>query len=724
MKPARDPMVLLRSGEAAGARYFSGHVVLDEAFLGGRLCTRYWSTAGQVVPEMYAGKVAWAVDEPADSFAVSIDGRDLAGGYEWVDAREEKDSSGLRAAGPGVACAAVHLAHRASGTEVTIHTRLDGGPFVVRWLEIANRSSRAVGITGACPFGGMVWTRRIDEHLPPAAGGVQPSPFELAYNHRFEWGQEGDFWFEPLADGVKTVNGGKVGRSGWGRPAFWVRDVVNGQTLVCELAWSGNYEFSLDCRIRPAAKVAKLFFRMGLSGQNTVLRVLLPGETVKTPAVHAGYFHEDVDRIVQATHEHVRCVVMPVQIPGGHVEIEANHRGYLCDRENEPDLKQDEEVAAAIGAEMYVIDAGWYGNDPNQWWNNTGDWRAGSWLPNGLEPVATHAKKLGMRFGLWVEIEAAGANSTLQKQHPGWLLPRNGKPINNRALDFSNPEVVRWAESEIERIIKQYDLDMYRIDHNHVISPSGSRKYEGFTEDLTWRYYEGFTGMFERLRKKFPKVVFQNCAGGGGRLDWGTLGLFHNTELSDWMRMPRGLRILNGVTLSLPPEILLRTFGTEVGEHDLDGDLDAQLRMVCLCRPIFRGIAPNLAELTPFLKERIDHHLGLYRSFIRPVLVESRVFHHTPFMPLYGSSPWCVLEYASRDGLRGVAGVFRTSGEGGDEFVLKPRGLRLDRSYRVTCDNRGESFVASGSDLARTGVVVRLANTMSSELVMFAEVKS
>lgn len=725
MKPARDPQVLLRTATAAGARYFSGHVVLDEAMLQGRLCTRWWSTAGQVVPEMYAEKIRWAVDEPADAFAVGIDGMNLAGGYEWIEAREELDSSGLRARGPGVVCSAIRLAHRATGTEVTVHTRLDGGPFVVRWLEVKNGSSRPVAITEACPFGGLAWSRRIDEHLPPAAdGSPQPGPFALAYDHRFEWGQEGDFWFEPLADGVKTVNGGKLGRSGWGRPAFWARDLINGQTLVCELAWSGNYEFSLDCRIRPAAKVAKLFFKIGLSGQHQALRVLAPGETVKTPAAHVGYFHEDTDAIVQATHEHVRTVVMPEQIPGRHVEIEANHRGYLCDRENEPDLKRDEEVAAAVGAEMYVIDAGWYGNDPNQWWNNTGDWEAGSWLPNGLEPVVAHAKRLGMRFGLWVEIEAAGANSTLQKQHPEWLLPRDTGTSKNRALDFSNPEVVRWAESEIERIIRRYDLDMYRIDHNHVISPSGSRANQGITEDLTWRYYEGFVGMFERLRKKFPKVVFQNCAGGGGRLDWGTLGLFHNTELSDWMRMPRGLRILNGVTMSLPPEILLRTFGTETGEHDLDGDVDAQLRMVSLCRPIFRGIAPSIDELTPFLKARIDHHLGLYRSFIRPVMIDGRVFHHTPFVPLFGPSPWCVLEYAAKDGLRGVAGVFRTSPEGSDEFLLKPRGLRLDRTYRVTFDNRSESFTASGADLARAGIVVRIANAISSELVLFAEAGS
>ncbi len=713
----RDPMIFLRSTDSpagAGARYASGAVVLDEAFRKGRLFTRWWSAAGQVVPEMYAEKVAWAVDEPADAFQLSIDGHDLAGGYEWAGAREEAQGK--------AASAAVKLGHRTAGVEVIVHTRVDGGPFLVRWLDVANRSKKAVAITAVSPFSGMAWNRRIDEHLDPES----PSPFQLAHTHLFNWGQEGDFWFEPLPDGVKKVDGGKLGRSGWGRPAFWARDIINGQTLVCELAWGGNYEFALDCRVRRAvpqgsttAPHAKLFFRIGLSGQDEALRVLLPGETVTTPAVHAALFQADTDAIVHATHHHVRTVVMPAPVPGWHVEIEANHRGYLCDRENEPDLKKDEEVAAAIGAEMYVIDAGWYGNDPNAWWKNTGDWTAGSWLPNGLEPVVAHARELGMRFGLWVEIESAGESSTLKKEKPQWLLCRDGKPTNGRALDITNPEVLRWEESEIERIIRQYDLDMYRIDHNHVLTPSGNRKIEGYTEDLTWRYYEALYGMFSRLRAKFPKVVFQNCAGGGGRLDWGTLGQFHNTELSDWMRMPRGLRILNGVTLSLPPEILLRTFGTEVGEHDLDGDIDAQLRMACLCRPIFRGIAPRVGELTPFLKERIDHHLGLYRRIIRPVLVESRVFHHTPFVPLYGASPWCVLEYASRDGTRSVAGLFRTSGEGSDEFLLKPRGLHAATRYTVTLDNSGETDTASGAELSRAGVPVRLSRTMSSELVLF-----
>ena len=29
--------------------------------------------------------------------------------------------------------------------------------------------------------------------------------------------------------------------------------------------------------------------------------------------------------------------------------------------------------------------------------------------------------------------------------------------------------------------------------------------------------------MFDRLHKQFPHVIFQNCAGGGGRLDLGIM---------------------------------------------------------------------------------------------------------------------------------------------------------------------------------------------------------
>ena len=408
-----------RNGEVPGARYISGGTVYDEAFTEGRLVTRYWNPNGQVWPEMHYQGRSWPRAEPADAFRLSINGRDLSGGYAWDSAsgdsgpepgvpalRNRRDEEGHSLpATYGV----IQLRHAVAGILVRVHTRLDGDPFIVRWLEVTNLNAEPVGITTVAPFAGNLWLHRTEEHLPRGA----ESPFELAYNHLFDWGREGDFWAEPIAVGRKTVDGEKKGRSGWGRPAFWARDLCNGQTFVCELAWGGNYVFALDLRVYgddgsgrffANTRDAGLFFSMGLSGHDDVLRVLAPGETITTPAVHLALFQTDADAIVQATHDHVRHVVLPEPVPGRYVEIEANHRGYLIDRENVPGILKDIDVARAVGAEMYVIDAGWFGNEPNEWGNNVGDWFEGPWMAEGggLKAVSDYVHEQG------IEVRALG----------------------------------------------------------------------------------------------------------------------------------------------------------------------------------------------------------------------------------------------------------------------------------------------------------------------------
>lgn len=587
----------------------------------------------------------------------------------------------------------------------------------MRWLEITNTGKKPTAISSVCPLAGRVWAHRYDEHMPPNA----PSPFEAAYNHSTFWGLEGDMWPEPLKPGRLVFDGQRHGKSGWSRPAFWARDLANGHMFVCELAWSGNWQFDLDCRMEYARKQAALFYALGLAPmEGEMLRVLEPGETVRTPAVHVGYFECDADGVVQSLHRHVRHVVMPKPPAGTGVEIEANHRGYMNDTESEPALKRDVDVAAEVGTEMYVVDAGWYGNEPNLWWLNTGDWHTGAWLPNGLEPVVEHAHKRGMRFGLWVEIEAMGANSTLRKEHADWAVVRNGEPVTKgRPLDLARPEIAAWVESELVRVIERYKLDMFRLDHNHEIGLGGTREYAGFVENTLWRYYEAFYGVFDRVRARFPRLVLQNCAGGGGRLDLGVLQRFHNTELSDWMRQPRGVLILNGLTMALPPEIGLRTFGTESGEHLLEGDVDAQLRLAFLARPILRGIAPSVEELVPFLKERITRTVELFKRFIRPLMADCLVFHHTPWLPIKTQTPWCVLEYAAPDKARALVCVFRLLGEAKETYRVKPRGLDRTKRYRVTFDNAGETVEMSGRKLVERGLRVALRKTLSSEMLLF-----
>jgi alpha-galactosidase len=714
---------LLRSQSAAGkywnaaikqptVRLSSGLMLCDEELYRGRWVNRYWTSTGQIKADFHMeGQSQARGSLPIDSFQLAIEGQDLAGSWRWVNAgqTEVKNPDGL--------LVTIELASTIRPISVKLHTLMHGGPVMIRWLDITNTGNKPTAITKVSPWSGMLWNsdgynERIKEN---------EAPFEVATAKYEEWGREGAWTFDPVSNGTRTVSGTR-GRSGWGHPSFFARNRATGEWFVASLGWSGNWTMHVTGVEDQPRDLARLFFDLGPAAADPVLRVLAPGETVTSPETHLLLIRADLDHVIQALHEHVRNNVLPANVPGREYQVESNHRGYIVDHEDEAGIKREIDLAADVGAEEFLIDAGWYGPDPNVWWNNAGDWYAGSWLPNDLNPIREYARQKGLLFGLWVEIESIGQASKLRKEHPDWVLTRNGKPVaNGRLLDFANPAVVAWAESEIVRLIRKYDLDMFRLDFNSTAEEGGNRMQDGFIENTDWRHVEALYGIFDRVRKRFPRVIFQNCAGGGGRLDYGILRRFQNTELSDWMRAPRGLKILNGMTWLLPPEILLRTFGTETDGLEGDGDVDLQLRTAMLSRPIFRGISPTLPEFNPLLREKIRSGVQLFKSTVRPIMINSRVYHHTPLVPMLEPSPWIVLEYASPERTRAVVGLFRTSQDGDPVFRFIPRGLDLGRTYRVTFYNEGQKVEIPGSQLL-DGIPIRLDEALTSEMLVF-EVK-
>jgi len=692
------------------ARFSSGFMLCDEELYAGRWVNRYWTSTGQIKADFHMdGQSQARSGMPIDSFQLGIEGQDLAGSWRWVKSEqtEVKNPDGL--------LVTIELASTTRPISVKVHTLLHGGPVMIRWLDITNTGSKPTAITKVSPWSGMLWNsngykERIQEN--------GEAPFEVATAKYEEWGHEGAWTFDPVSNGTKTVSGTR-GRSGWGHPTFFARNRATGEWFVATLGWSGNWTMHVTGAEDKARDQARLFFDLGPSAADPVLRVLEPGETVKSPETHLLLMRADLDHVIQALHEHVRKNILPPNVPGREYQVESNHRGYIVDHEDEAGMKREIDMAADVGAEEFLIDAGWYGPEPNQWWNNVGDWYAGSWLPNDINPIREYARKKGLLFGLWVEIESIGQASKLRKEHPDWVLTRNGKPVaNGRLLDYANPAVVAWAESEIVRIIQKYDLDMFRLDYNSTAEEDGNRMKDGFLENTDWRHVEALYGIFDRVRKRFPGVIFQNCAGGGGRLDYGIMRRFQNTELSDWLRAPRGLKILNGMTWLLPPEILLRTFGTESDGLEEDGDVDVQMRTAMLSRPIFRGISPTLPEFNPLLREKIRTSVQLFKDTVRPIMVNSRVYHHTPLVPLMEPSPWVVLEYATQDSTRSVVGLFRTAQDGDPVFRFIPRGLDLGRTYRVTFQNKHQTVEIPGSQLLQ-GIPIRLEQDLTSEMLIF-----
>jgi alpha-galactosidase len=715
----------VRSGQLPGVRFTSGLTVCDEELRNGRWVSRYWTSSGQIIADIQIDAERHQMDTlPVDAFKLEMEGQELSGTWKWigVNQSEVKNPDGL--------LVTVELESVVRPVRVKVQTLLNGGPVMVRWLEISNTGTKPTAISNVSPWAGQLW------HTPNFAEKLQPDSedvYDIGYAQYEKWGYEGAWKFNPVINETKLISGDR-GKSGWGHPTFFARNNATGEWFVASLAWSSNWKIRVTSKIekspvdrsnsidRPVNE-ARLFFDMGPSSVDPVQRVMAPGEMVRTPETHIVCMKSDLDHVTEALLNHVRRDILP-RPPSEHVfDVEANHRGYIVDHETEAGIDREIDMAADIGAETFLIDAGWYGPEPNLWYQNVGDWYAGAWLPNDIQPIREYARKKGMRFGLWVEIEGAGAASRLRKEHPDWILTRDSQPIaNGRHLDVGNPVVAKWMESEIARIIRKYDLDVFRIDYNMSVEEDGNQVRDGFVENSSWRHVENLYAMFDRLRQQFPGVIFQNCAGGGGRLDWGILRRFDNTELSDWMRGPRGVKILNGMTWVLPPEILLRTFGTEVPDLAGDGDIEYQLRQVEMSLPIFRGIAPSPAEFNPILRDKIRSGVDLYKRELRPILRDSVVYHHTPLTPYFSQSPWLVLEYAKADKMRAVATLFRTSNLENPVYHFVPRGLDASAAYKVTFENQGESVELSGVQLMTDGIPVRLEAAGTSQMLLFERV--
>lgn len=131
-------------------------------------------------------------------------------------------------------------------------------------------------------------------------------------------------------------------------------------------------------------------------------------------------------------------------------------------------------MAAKLGAEVFAPDAGRY--NKRDWSPELGDYRADPVaFPNGLAELANHVRGLGMKFGIWVEIENAGVDSELARMHPDWFLRRNGEPITTgarRHLNFALPAVRKWARGVVDGLVRDAGIEWIKIDYNIDIGDS------------------------------------------------------------------------------------------------------------------------------------------------------------------------------------------------------------------------------------------------------------
>lgn len=174
--------------------------------------------------------------------------------------------------------------------------------------------------------------------------------------------------------------------------------------------------------------------------------------------------------------------------------------------------------------ELFWLDAGWYtgcgwDKEKGEWWQNVGNWSVDrERFPHGLKPISEAAHQVGSKFMVWFEPERVRTGTQLDKEHPEWLIRLPGK--EDRLFDLGNKEARVWLTNHISKLLKEEGIDFYRQDFNFDPMPywdaSNQPNRIGIPEI---RHIEGLYAYWDSLLVRFPKLLIDNCASGGRRID-------------------------------------------------------------------------------------------------------------------------------------------------------------------------------------------------------------
>lgn len=696
--------------------YRSGMMVCEEIFSGGRLMPCGWNTAGY--PQNVLSNFSTRFDpqplfDAPEAFHLELDGTDAALGLEWLGVEEQRTDAGLTVR--------VRLRSTLKPVEIAVITLLDGTQVLQRHLELTNTGSTGVAVSHLAVYAGGLEVQQ--------ASGIQPGLFgdalstcpveelyQLGYMDQDTGCREGDFAWHALKPDV-TAFDGRWRRERHRYPMAALYSKRMGITWLMQLAWSAGFRFEFDLNAHPEKPLSRLGCAVKLTGPEPAV-VLRPGETFVTPAVHICCVHGGLDDAVNEMHDHIRRSVLT--LTDGRTCLVGGGMGPEHDMSVETSCRFADQLAA-LGAEVFIVDAGWYcppGKEALEWHPRAGDWYPDpERYPNGIAEVREHCRSIGLKFGMWLEAERMGGMSAALKEHPEWVTTHLDGTSSGGFIDMTNPEAAAWVESEAARVIEEYQLDLFRIDYNVGSQEMFTRSAQG--ECLAARHVQAVYAMYKRLKQRFPHVIFENCAGGGGRCDLGMLEAFDHSWVSDNQIAPRSLAITNGMSMVLPPERMDRLV-SGMGCHAM-GELALQMRNAMFGHISLNVLGPRDAAWNPGQMAVIQHGVELYKSFVRPLLPDSRIYHHTP--EAFADGKPLVLELCAADGSKGMLGVFAPACTGSCDTVIRPRGLDFSRRWRVTSDNSGASFIMEGWQLAQNGLRIALDVAMCSELMLFEAVE-
>jgi alpha-galactosidase len=483
---------------------------------------------------------------------------------------------------------------------------------------------------------------------------------------------------------------------------------ADGEAIGLALVYSGN--FLAEVEVEPFGTARA---RIGLDPETFAWK-LEPGAEFSTPEAVVGWSSDGMGGLSDAFHRLFRERLArgtwrdrprPVKVNNW----EGTYFDFDADR-----LLAMATVAQELGIELFVLDDGWFGKRDDDT-TSLGDWFVDRRkLPDGVDGLARAIEALGLRFGLWIEPEMVSERSELFAAHPDWAI---GVPGRKRTegrqqlvLDMGRPEVVEHLFAVLSDVLGSAPISYVKWDMNRNItepwSPALPPDRQG---EFFHRYILGVYELYERLTSAFPEILFESCAGGGGRFDPGLLAFAPQAWTSDDTDAIERLKIQWGTSLAYPVSSMAAHVSA-VPNHQVGRITPIATRAAVAFFGVL-GYELDPTRLTADERREVADQVAFYVAH-RDVLQYGRFVRlRSPFDGDGNTTAWMSISPDRRRAVVGFYQALNVPAPGPDRVRL--RGLDPGNEYRVSVWPAGDDSIAhanalvrGGDDLMRAGLLI------------------
>ena len=482
------------------------------------------------------------------------------------------------------------------------YTLYEGSATLTCFQEVVNQTGETIELA-TC----------LSAMLDLPTGAYDVISFQGAY------GREKRFQRQALQQGYFEI-GSSRGASGHGQtPAIILADRLTqddaGQAYALQIMYSGNFQAFAQCN-----QLEEVRLGIGIHPDFLNWR-LATGESFSSPVALMTYTYQGLNTLSQASQTFILDHIMPPAYSDQLRPILINNWEATYFDFNFDKLTQIIDKAQEVGIELFVLDDGWFGDRQDDQ-RALGDWVVNeSKLGGPLSRLIDYVHDRGMKFGLWIEPEMISQESDLYRQHPDWVIQVPGRSHtyarSQLVLDYANPEVVAYFKELFGDLLSQYAIDYIKWDMNRNITDVGNGTSLSDTLMQPHRHLLGVYDLMAYLTQTFPHVLFESCAGGGGRNDLGVMRYFPQVWVSDNTDAIERLAIQHGHTY-LYPTIAMGAHVSAVPNHQMNRTTPLKTRGdVAMTGNL--GYELDLCQLSNEELGQVAQQVAFYKT-IRPII--------------------------------------------------------------------------------------------------------